>query len=83
MKSTGVSLTYPRSVEKTGYYLNFYSYDYNKAQSLGVKSIRDMLSGSISGSKGLNKDIKSNLPNATQNQIETSKQCQQSMVLRN
>ena len=72
MKNTGVSLTYPRSVEKTGYYLNFYSYDYNKAQSLGVKSIRDMLSGSISGSKGLNKDIKSNLPNATQNQIETS-----------
>tara|TARA_B000000609_G_C24163694_1_gene345430 strand:- start:418 stop:1425 length:1008 start_codon:yes stop_codon:yes gene_type:complete len=72
MKNTGVSLTYPRSVEKTGYYLNFYSYDYNKAQSLGVKSIRDMLSGSISGSKLLNKDIKSNLPNATQNQIETS-----------
>ena len=40
---TGPTLSYPRSVETTGYYLNFYTYDYNKAQSLGVKSIRDML----------------------------------------
>ena len=42
---TGPTLSYPRSVETTGYYLNFYTYDYNKAQSLGVKSIRDMLTG--------------------------------------
>ena len=40
---TGPTLSYPRSVETTGYYLNFYTYDYNKAQSLGVKSIREML----------------------------------------
>jgi len=40
---TGPTLSYPRSVETTGYYLNFYTYDYNKAQSLGVKTIRDML----------------------------------------
>ena len=40
---TGPTLSYPRSVETTGYYLNFYTYDYNKAQSLGVKNMRDML----------------------------------------
>ena len=40
---TGPTLSYPRSVETTGYYLNFYTYDYNKAQSLGVKTMREML----------------------------------------
>ena len=45
-KTKTPNLMYPRSVETTGHYLNFYAYDYNKAQSLGVKSMRDMLSGS-------------------------------------
>ena len=49
MASFTQTLSYPRSVEKTGYYLNFYTYDYNKAQSLGVKSIRDMLTGATTG----------------------------------
>jgi len=45
-KTKTPNLMYPRSVETTGHYLNFYAYDYNKAQSLGVKSMRDMLAGS-------------------------------------
>ena len=45
-KTKNPNLMYPRSVETTGHYLNFYAYDYNKAQSLGVKSMRDMLAGS-------------------------------------
>ena len=57
MAASYTKLSYPRSVEKTGYYLNFYAYDYNKAQSLGVKSIRDMLSGATSGLVGNNADL--------------------------
>jgi hypothetical protein len=45
-KTKTPNLMYPRSVQTTDHYLNFYAYDYNKAQSLGVKSMRDMLSGS-------------------------------------
>ena len=48
-KTKTPNLMYPRSVETTGHYLNFYAYDYNKAQSLGVKSMRDMLAGTASG----------------------------------
>ena len=62
-------LSYPRSVEKTGYYLNFYAYDYNKAQSLGVKSIRDMLSGATSNLIGDNADIMQNLSVEDQQRI--------------
>ena len=54
-------LSYPRSVEKTGYYLNFYAYDYNKAQSLGVKSIRDMLQETGGMLVGDNADMMQNL----------------------
>ena len=64
-------LSYPRSVEKTGYYLNFYAYDYNKAQSLGVKSIRDMLSGATSNLVGDNADLMQNLPVETQQRIQS------------
>ena len=65
-------LSYPRSVEKTGYYLNFYAYDYNKAQSLGVKSIRDMLSGASSKIlAGSNTDIMQNLSIDDQRRITT------------
>ena len=64
-------LSYPRSVEKTGYYLNFYAYDYNKAQSLGVKSIRDMLSGATSNLLGDNSDVMQSLPDATQQRIQS------------
>ena len=63
-------LSYPRSVEKTGYYLNFYAYDYNKAQSLGVKSIRDILSGATSGLVGNNTDFMQALPDTTQQRIQ-------------
>ena len=45
-KSSNPNLIYPRSAAVTGHFLSFYAYDYNKAQSLGVKSMRDMLSGS-------------------------------------
>ena len=64
-------LSYPRSVEKTGYYLNFYAYDYNKAQSLGVKSIRDMLSGATSNLLGDNSDVMQNLSIEDQQRIQT------------
>ena len=64
-------LSYPRSVEKTGYYLNFYAYDYNKAQSLGVKSIRDMLSGATSNLVGDNADLMQNLSAETQQRIQS------------
>ena len=64
-------LSYPRSVEKTGYYLNFYAYDYNKAQSLGVKSIRDMLSGATSNLVGDNADLMQNLSAETQQRIKS------------
>jgi len=58
---TGPTLSYPRSVETTGYYLNFYTYDYNKAQSLGVKSIRDMLQETGGMLVGDNADMMQNL----------------------
>ena len=64
-------LSYPRSVEKTGYYLNFYAYDYNKAQSLGVKSIRDMLSGATSNLVADNADLMQNLSAETQQRIQS------------
>ncbi len=64
-------LSYPRSVEKTGYYLNFYAYDYNKAQSLGVKSIRDMLSGATSNLVANNADLMQNLSAETQQRIQS------------
>ena len=64
-------LSYPRSVEKTGYYLNFYAYDYNKAQSLGIKSIRDILSGASSKILGSNTDIMQNLSIEDQRRITT------------
>ena len=64
-------LSYPRSVEKTGYYLNFYAYDYNKAQSLGVKSIRDMLSGATSDLLGDNADVMQQLSAEDVSRIQT------------
>ena len=65
-------LSYPRSVEKTGYYLNFYAYDYNKAQSLGVKSIRDILSGASSKVlSAANSDFMQNLSIEDQQRITT------------
>ena len=64
-------LSYPRSVETTGYYLNFYAYDYNKAQSLGVKSIRDMLSGATSNLVADNADLMQNLSAETQQRIQS------------
>ena len=64
-------LSYPRSVEKTGYYLNFYAYDYNKAQSLGIKSIRDMLSGATSNLVANNADLMQNLSVETQQRIQS------------
>ena len=45
------NLMYPRSVVNTGYYMSFYAYDYNKAQALNTKSMRDMLSGAIADTK--------------------------------
>ena len=45
------NLMYPRSVANTGYYMSFYAYDYNKAQALNTKSMRDMLSGAIADTK--------------------------------
>ena len=61
-KSSNPNLIYPRSAAVTGHFLSFYAYDYNKAQSLGVKSIRDMLSGaSMHGNDQLKKEMQ-NLP---------------------
>ena len=67
-------LSYPRSVEKTGYYLNFYAYDYNKAQSLGVKSIRDMLSGATTDLAGDNADFMQNLSVEQQQRIQNAEE---------
>lgn len=67
-------LSYPRSVEKTGYYLNFYAYDYNKAQSLGVKSIRDMLSGATTDLAGNNADFMQNLSIEQQERVQNSEE---------
>ena len=70
MAASYTKLSYPRSVEKTGYYLNFYAYDYNKAQSLGVKSIRDILSGASSKIlAGNNTDFMQNLSIEDQQRI--------------
>ena len=72
MAASYTKLSYPRSVEKTGYYLNFYAYDYNKAQSLGVKSIRDILSGASSKIlAGNNTDFMQNLSIEDQQRITT------------
>ena len=67
-------LSYPRSVEKTGYYLNFYAYDYNKAQSLGVKSIRDMLSGATTDLAGDNADFMQNLSVEQQQRVQNAEE---------
>ena len=67
-------LSYPRSVEKTGYYLNFYAYDYNKAQSLGVKSIRDMLSGATTDLAGNNADFMQNLSVEQQERVQNAEE---------
>ena len=67
-------LSYPRSVEKTGYYLNFYAYDYNKAQSLGVKSIRDMLSGATTDLAGNNADFMQNLSIEQQERVQNAEE---------
>ena len=67
-------LSYPRSVEKTGYYLNFYAYDYNKAQSLGVKSIRDMLSGATTDLAGNNADFMQNLSVEQRERVQNSEE---------
>ena len=70
MAASYTKLSYPRSVEKTGYYLNFYAYDYNKAQSLGVKTIRDILSGASSKIlAGNNADFMQNLSIEDQQRI--------------
>ena len=67
-------LSYPRSVEKTGYYLNFYAYDYNKALSLGVKRIRDMLSGATTDLAGNNADFMQNLSVEQRERIQNSEE---------
>jgi len=70
---TGPTLSYPRSVETTGYYLNFYTYDYNKAQSLGVKSIRDMLQETGGMLVGDNADMMQNLSIEDQTRLRQQK----------